>query len=77
MVLSKHCVDQLQMDVFAGAQTVRKEQRDDAAEDQGRDALAVGDVHQVQDYEGTVTEERAAEQRVQRAFGANRAKVPW
>ena len=49
---------------FARAPTVvRKEQGDDAAEDQGSDALAVGDVHQVQDYEGTVTEERAAEKK--------------
>ena len=38
IVFSKHCVDQLQTDVFARAQTVvRKEQGDDAAEDQGGD----------------------------------------
>ena len=78
IVFSKHCVDQVQTDVFARAQTVvRKEQGDDAAEDQGGDAHAIGDVHQVQDDEGTVTEERAAEQRGQRAFGANLVKVPW
>ena len=72
IVFSKHCVDQLQTDVFVRAQTVvRKEQGDDAAEDQDGDALAIGDVHQVQDYECTVTEERVAEQKVQRAFGAN------
>ena len=78
IVFSKHCVDQLQTDVFSRAQpVVRKEQGDDAAEDQSCDALAAGDVHQIQDYEGTATEERAAEQKVQRPFGANFVKVPW
>ena len=52
IVFSMHCVDQLQTDVFARAQAVvRKEQGDDAAENQGVGALAIGDVHQVQDYE--------------------------
>ena len=77
IVFSKHCVEQqLQTDVFARTQTVvRKEQRDDADEDQGGDALAIGDVHQVQDNEGTVIEERAVGQRVQTASGANLVKV--
>ena len=55
---------------------LRKEQGDDAAEDQSGDALATGDLHQVQDCESTVTEDRAAEPRVQPAFGANFVKSP-
>ena len=54
---------------------IRKEQGDDAAEDQSGDALAIGDVDQARDYEGTVTEARAAEQELQRAFGANLVKI--
>ena len=36
---------------------LRKEQGDDPAEDQSGDALATGDLHQVQDCESTVTED--------------------
>ena len=55
---------------------LRKEQGDDAAEDQSGDALATGVLHQAQDCESTVTEDRAAEPRVQPAFGANFVKSP-
>ena len=76
-VFNKHCVGQLQTDAYARAQTaVRTEQGDDAAEDQSGGTLAGGDVHQVQNYEGTVTDARAAEQELQRAFRGEPCKNP-